>query len=129
MLRRDLIMVLAEELGKAVTQLQKYRDSDDLDGGFPLIQKAYDSLHTNKAFLMEHSMDEIRSTFDEIDMEGLSRMELAAKVLYEESFHDPEEQDGMRQKVKEMLEYIQNNDSVYSIERIQLIGEIEALLS
>lgn len=124
MLRRDFIMVQIEEIGKVIAQIISQRNTNAARKIPEMIQSVYNSLKLDKTYLLTHTAQEIVQTLNGEDMAGLQRMELAAKLLLEDSYQNPGEQRAMRLKVKEMLEYIQANDTTFSLERIQLLEEI-----
>ena len=102
-------MVQIEELGKVIAQIIFNRNSNDGARKNPeLIQSVYTFLN-----------------LDGDDSCGLQRMELASKTLLEESFLLPEAQGKkLRARAKELLEYIQRNDTTFSLERVALLEEI-----
>jgi hypothetical protein len=55
-------------------------------------------------------------------------MDIAAKLLIEEAFLHPENQTALRLKAKEVLEYIQQHDTTFSLERIQLLEELTSVM-
>lgn len=126
MLKRDLIMVQIEELGKVIAQIILNRNSNDGAGKNPaLILSVYDSLKLDRDFLLNTSLDDIRRFLDGDDSCGLQRMELATKAFIEESYLLPDPQSGeILKKAQEMLEYIQRNDTTFSLERVALLEEI-----
>ena len=112
MLKRDFIMVQIEELGKVIAQIIFNRNSND-------------GARKNPEFLLNTPIDGIRTYLDGDDSCGLQRMELASKTLLEESFLLPEAQGKkLRARAKELLEYIQRNDTTFSLERVALLEEI-----
>ena len=129
MLRRDFIMVQIEELGKIIAQIISQRNNNAARKIPEMIQSVYNSLKLDRDFLLDHSPEDIVQALNGEDMAGLQRMELAAKLLFEDSFHNPTDQQAMRLKAKEMLTYIQANDTTFSLERIQLLKEIETIPS
>lgn len=129
MLKRDYIMVLIEELGKAIAQMVFNRNSGN-DGRNPeLIRKIYHSLKVEPAFVLTATPEELRRYLDQDDGYGLARMELTAKTLIEESFLSSALASAsapvLRQKAKELLEYIQQNDTTFSLERVALLEGLE----
>lgn len=127
MLKRDFIMVQIEELGKVIAQLVLNRNSNDGARKNPeLIQSVYTSLKIDSPLLMKTSAEELRKILDRDDACGLQRMELAAKTLMEESYLAPEPRE-MLAKAKELLEYVQRNDSTFSWERVTLLEEISLI--
>ena len=116
MLKRDFIMVQIEELGKVIAQIIFNRNSNDGARKNPeLIQSVYTSLKLDNDFLLNTPIDGIRTYLDE----------LATKTLLEESFLLPEAQGKkLRARAKELLEYIQRNDTTFSLERVALLEEI-----
>lgn len=125
MLRRDYIMVLIEELGKAIAQMAFNRNSGN-DGRNPaLVQKVYHSLRVDPEFLLTATPEELRLYLNQDDESGLVRMELAAKTLIEESFLSSRSvsasASALREKAKELLEYVQQNDTTFSLERVALL--------
>jgi hypothetical protein len=129
MLKRDFIMVQIEELGKVIAQLISQRHMDAARRNTVLIQTVHDSLKTSTAFLLDASPDEISEYLNGTDMAGLQRMEIAAKLLLEESYLQVEKQEEMQLKAKAMLEYIQTRDTTFSLERMDLLKEIEQSLT
>lgn len=129
MLKRDFIMVQIEELGKALARLVFNRKSGkDLDKNPDLIEQAFTALKTDSAFLLGHSPEEIEQALNQDDGCGLQRMELAAKLLIEDSYVSslpfP-----LLNKAQELLYYLQIHDSTYSVERMMLLQEVEHELS
>ncbi|MCD8178753.1 MAG: hypothetical protein LUE98_15605 [Tannerellaceae bacterium] len=124
MLKRDFIMVMIEELGKAVAQMITNRNHGATRKNESLVQVAYSTLKVDTHFLLKSSPEEMREYLDKEDGTVLQRMELAAKVLLEESYLYPEQQQEMRQKVKDILEYIQKHDTTFSLERVNMINEL-----
>ncbi len=125
MLKRDFIMVQIEELGKAIARLVSNRkNGDGADGNAGLIGQAFSALKTDAAFLLGHSPEEAERALDQDDGCGLQRLELAAKLLIEESYVSslpfP-----LLDKARELLYYVQTRDSTYSIERVMLLQEVE----
>lgn len=120
-------MVQIEELGKMIAQIALNRNSNDGAHKNPeLIQAIYTSLQVNRDFLLTTSLDDIRRFLDCEDSCGLYRMDIAAKTLMEESYQLPDP-DSKRflQRAKELLEYIQRNDTTFSLERVALLEEIK----
>ena len=130
MLKRDFIMVQIEELGKVIAQIIFNRNSNDGARKNPeLIQSVYTFLKLDNDFLLNTPIDGIRTYLDGDDSCGLQRMELASKTLLEESFLLPEAQGKkLRARAKELLEYIQRNDTTFSLERVALLEEINNYL-
>lgn len=125
MLKRDYIMVLIEELGKAIAQMVLNRNSGN-DGRNPeLVRKVYHSLKVEPEFLLTATPEELRLYLNQDDGCGLVRMELAAKTLIEEGFITSGTVSApapvLRQRAKELLEYIQQNDTTFSLERVALL--------
>lgn len=121
-------MVQLEELGKVIAQIIFNRNSNDGARKNPeLIQTVFTSLKVNRDFLLTTSLDDIRRFLDCEDSCGLYRMDMAAKTLIEESYQ-LSEPDNKRvlQRAKDLLEYVQQQDSTFSLERVALIEEIEA---
>ena len=125
MLKRDFIMVQIEELGKVIAQIIFNRNANAARKNPELIQTVYSSLKLDNDFLLNTPIDGIRTYLDGDDSCGLQRMELASKTLLEESFLLPEAQGKkLRARAKELLEYIQRNDTTFSLERVALLEEI-----
>ncbi|WP_455626185.1 hypothetical protein [Parabacteroides sp.] len=126
MLKRDLIMVQIEELGKMIAQIVLNRNSNNGAHKNPeLIQAVYTTLRLNREFLLTTSLDDIRRFLDCEDSCGLYRMDIAAKTLIEESYQLPDpDNKRVLQRAKELLEYIQRNDTTFSLERVALLEEI-----
>ncbi len=119
-------MVQIEELGKMSTQLALNRNSNDgAHKNLELIQAAYTALRLNRDFLLTTSLDDIRRFLDCEDSCGLYRMDIAAKTLIEESYQLPDpDKKRVLHRAKELLEYIQRNDTTFSLERVALLEEI-----
>ena len=129
MLKRDFIMVQIEEIGKMVVQLVLNRnDGNDGNDGNPaqsedVLATIYKSLQTTTDFLLTHSPAEIREQLNLDDGCGLERAELAAKTLIEESYRR-EDPLPLRRKARELIEFVQANDNTFSLERMQLLQEL-----
>ncbi|MDL2277251.1 hypothetical protein LJC57_01540 [Parabacteroides sp. OttesenSCG-928-G07] len=128
MLRRDFIMVQIEELGKVIAQIISFRNTSSAHRIPELIQDVHDTLDISRDFLMNTAPDDIRRFLDKEDSGGILRMEIAVKALMEESYLLPDQQRGMLLRAKELLEYIQQTDKTFSLERIALIKGIEDAL-
>lgn len=130
MLKRDFIMVQIEELGKVIAQLIFNRNSNGGGRNPVLIETVYTSLKLDRDFLLTTSIDDLRRFLDCEDSQGLSRMEIAAKTLIEDSYIQPDPNNKQTLlRAKELLEYIQKHDSTFSLERIALVEQINGLLS
>ena len=103
-----------------VAQMTLNRNANDGARENPeLIQSVYDSLRIDADFLLRGTPEEIHRALNRDDDHGLPRMEVAAKTLLEESFLAPEPH-RLRAKAKELLEYIQREDTTFSLERMAL---------
>lgn len=128
MLRRDFIMVQIEELSKVVLQLIGLRNANAARKIPELVQTVYSSLRVTSSYLMTTNSDDIRHYLDNDDGGGLQRMEIAVKTLIEESYLYPDQQQSMLIRAKELLVYLQNQDTTFSLERIAMIDEINKML-
>jgi orotate phosphoribosyltransferase-like protein len=85
--------------------------------------------HMNQA---KKTADFLKKQVDEKGMidvgAGLQRMELIAKTMLEESFHNSIEARALLTKAKDILTYIQKSDQTFSLERVELIDFISNLL-
>ena len=124
MLKRDFIMVQIEELGKVIAQIIFNRNANAARKNPELIQTVYSSLKLDQDFLMTTSPEEILRSLDNEDNGGVLRLEIAIKTLIEDSYLQPENQ----LRAKELLEYLQVHDSTFSLERVNLLNEIEERL-
>jgi hypothetical protein len=124
MLRRDFIMVQIEELGKVITQIISQRNTGATRRIPEMIQVVYDSLRVDPEYLLKSSPQQIKEFLDSDDQGGFQRMEIAAKLLLEEAHINPDKQTEIRQKAKQMLEYIQAHDKTFSLERTHLLYEL-----
>ena len=80
-------MVQIEEIGKAIAQLVFNRNEGNGPDKNPvIIGDSYRALKTDAKFLLNHEPDEIELALNQDDGCGLQRMELAAKLLVEESY-------------------------------------------
>lgn len=129
MLRRDFIMVQIEELGKIIAQLISQREMGATRRIPEMIQTVYDSLPIDRSILLTAPPEEIRRILDREDSGGILRMEIAIKALIEESYVNPEEQQTILLRAKDLLEYLQQTDVTFSFERVDLLNRIEGLLT
>ena len=128
MLKRDFIMVQIEELGKVIAQIIFNRNANAARKNPELIQPVYSSLKLDQDFLMTTSPEEILRSLDNEDNGGVLRLEIAIKTLIEDSYLQPENQPQILLRAKELLEYLQAHDSTFSLERVNLLNEIEERL-
>ena len=128
MLKRDFIMVQIEELGKVIAQIIFNRNANAARKNPELIQTVYSSLKLDQDFLMTTSPEEILRSLDNEDNGGVLRLEIAIKTLIEDSYLQPENQPQILLRAKELLEYLQAHDSTLSLERVNLLNEIEERL-
>ena len=128
MLKRDFIMVQIEELGKVIAQIIFNRNANAARKNPELIQTVYSSLKLDQDFLMTTSPEEILRSLDNEDNGGVLRLEIAIKTLIEDSDLQPENQPQILLRAKELLEYLQAHDSTFSLERVNLLNEIEERL-
>ena len=128
MLKRDFIMVQIEELGKVIAQIIFNRNANAARKNPELIQAVYSSLKLDQDFLMTTSPEEILRSLDNEDNGGVLRLEIAIKTLIEDSYLQPENQPQILLRAKELLEYLQAHDSTFSLERVNLLNEIEERL-
>ena len=128
MLKRDFIMVQIEELGKVIAQIIFNRNANAARKNPELIQTVYSSLNLDHDFLMTTSPEEILRSLDNEDNGGVLRLEIAIKTLIEDSYLQPENQPQILLRAKELLEYLQAHDSTFSLERVNLLNEIEERL-
>ncbi len=128
MLKRDFIMVQIEELGKVIAQIIFNRNANAARKNPELIQTVYSSLKLDQDFLMTTSPEEILRSLDNEDNGGVLRLEIAIKTLIEDSYLRPENQPQILLRAKELLEYLQAHDSTFSLERVNLLNEIEERL-
>ena len=77
---------------------------------------------------MTTSPEEILRSLDNEDNGGVLRLEIAIKTLIEDSYLQPENQPQILLRAKELLEYLQVHDSTFSLERVNLLNEIEERL-
>ena len=77
---------------------------------------------------MTTSPEEILRSLDNEDNGGVLRLEIAIKTLIEDSYLQPENQPQTLLRAKELLEYLQAHDSTFSLERVNLLNEIEERL-
>ena len=128
MLKRDFIMVQIEELGKVIAQIIFNRNANAARKNPELIQTVYSSLKLDQDFLMTTPPEEILRSLDNEDNGGILRLEIAIKTLIEDSYLQPENQPQILLRAKELLEYLQAHDSTFSLERVNLLNEIEERL-
>ena len=128
MLKRDFIMVQIEELGKVIAQIIFNRNANAARKNPELIQTVYSSLKLDQDFLMTTSPEEILRSLDNEDNGGVLRLEIAIKTLIEDSYLQPENQPQILLRAKELLEYLQVHDRTFSLERVNLLNEIEERL-
>lgn len=124
MLKRDFIMVQIEELGKVIAQIIFNRNANAARKNPALIQTVYSSLKLNPDDLMNASPADLIGSLDNGDGGGVQRLEIAVKALIEESYLQPEKQEEMLLRAKELLEYLQTHDNTFSFERVDLLDGI-----
>lgn len=129
MLKRDLIMVQIEELGKMIAQVIFNRNNNAAGKNPELIQTVYENLKLTPDFLMTMAPDDILRFLDNEEKSGVLRLEIAIKTLIEDSYQQPKNQPDMLVRAKELLEYLQAHDTTFSLERVNLMNEIEKLRS
>ncbi|MDR1331869.1 MAG: hypothetical protein LBK07_07165, partial [Tannerella sp.] len=101
-------MAQIEELGKVIAQLISRRETGATRQIPEQIQTVYSALKLNRDFLMASAPEDILQALEGDDRGGLLRMDIAARVLIEESylFSGRQRQD-MLLKAQAMLEYLQ----------------------
>lgn len=124
MLKRDFIMVQIEELGKVIAQIIFNRNANAARKNPELIQTVYSSLKLNPDDLMSAPPADLIRSLDNGDGGGVQRLEIAIKALIEESYLQPEKQEEMLRRAKELLEYLQTHDNTFSFERVDLLDAI-----
>lgn len=124
MLKRDFIMVQIEELGKVIAQIIFNRNANAARKNPALIQTVYSSLKLDPDDLMNASPTDLIGSLDNGDGGGVQRLEIAIKALIEESYLQPEKQEEMLLRAKELLEYLQTHDNTFSFERVDLLDGI-----
>ncbi|RHJ95196.1 hypothetical protein DW095_01885 [Bacteroides sp. AM07-16] len=129
MLKRDFIMVQIEELSKVIVQIITNRNSGATRKNQELINVVYNSLKVSNDYLMTTALEDILHFLDCEDGAGLYRMELAAKTLLEESHLDPKRKPALLHKAQELLQYIQQHDTTFSLERVELLDNIKQQLN
>lgn len=127
MLRKDFILLQIEAFAKAIAQLITKRKGGDFEQADLLLKLVYSSLGIDKDYLFSHTPDEIRTFLDREDKAGMQRMEMAAKILVEDSYIKNDKASLF--KAQEILQYVQKHDLTFSIERMNLLAEIQDLLS
>ena len=128
MLKRDLIMVQIEELGKMVAQVIFNRNNNAAAKNPELIQTVFENLKLDQDFLMTTAPDDILRFLDNEEKSGILRLEIAIKTLIESSYLQPKNQPDILRRAKELLEYLQTHDTTFSLERVNLLNEIEKQL-
>lgn len=121
-------MVQIEELGKVIAQILFNRNANAARKNPELIQTVYSSLKLDPDFLMTTAPNEILRFLDNEDNGGVLRLEIAIKTLIEDSYLQPENQPQMLLRAKELLKYLQAHDSTFSLERVNLLNDIEERL-
>ena len=121
-------MVQIEELGKVLAQLFDIRHDSNDGKSESLIDTLYTSLKIDKHQALTMDLETLRIKLDQGDHAGLQRMELIAKTMLEESFHNNIEARALLTKAKEILTYIQKSDQTFSLERVELIDFTSNLL-
>lgn len=128
MLKRDLIMIQIEELGKMIQSIIDFRLKNDTTKIPDLVERIFSSLQISRKTLLEDRAENLIEKLDGEDSEGKLRLEIAAKTLMEESYIYPDKKEEMLIKAKELLEYIQKHDNTFSLERVADIENINRLL-
>ena len=118
-------MIQIEELAKIVLQIIMNRNTNAARHTPELIQTVYSSLKLDRPTLMTVPPEELIRRLDSDDNGGLLRLETAVKTLIEESYFYPDKEQAMLQKAKVLLEYIQTHDKTFSLERVNMLDELE----
>lgn len=121
-------MVQIEELGKMIAQVVFNRNNNAADKNPALIQDVYDNLKLDQGYLMTTAPDDILRFLDNEDKGGILRLEVATKTLIEESYLQPDKAQQILIRTKELLEYLQTHDNTFSLERVNLLNDIELKL-
>ncbi len=125
MLKRDFIMIQIEELAKVILQIITNRNTNASRHTPELIQTVYNSLQVDRPTLMTVPPEELIRRLNNDDNGGVLRLEIAVKTLIEESYLYPDEEQAMLQKAKTLLKYIQTHDKTFSLERANMLNELE----
>ncbi|MBP3517331.1 MAG: hypothetical protein J6K31_02760 [Parabacteroides sp.] len=125
MLKRDFIMIQIEELAKVVLQIIMNRNTNAARHTPELVQTVYNSLKLDRPTLMTASPEELVRQLDSDDNGGILRLEIAVKTLIEESYLYPDKEQAILQKAKMLLEYLQAHDNTFSLERVNMLDELE----
>ncbi|MBB4621497.1 MULTISPECIES: hypothetical protein [Parabacteroides] len=118
-------MVQIEELGKMVAQVIFNRNNNAAAKNPELIQTVFENLKLDQDFLMTTAPDDILRFLDNEEKSGILRLEIAIKTLIESSYQQPKNQPDILRRAKELLEYLQTHDTTFSLERVNLLNEIE----
>lgn len=118
-------MVQIEELGKMIGQVVFNRNNNAADKNPALIQTVYENLKLTPDFLMTTAPDDILRFLDNEEKSGVLRLEIAIKILIEDSYQQPKNQSEILQRAKVLLEYLQAHDTTFSLERVNLLNEIQ----
>lgn len=118
-------MVQIEELGKMIAQVIFNRNNNAAGKNPDLIQTVYENLKLTPDFLMTTAPDDILRLLDNEEKSGVLRLEIAIKTLIEDSYQQPKNQREMLLRAKELLEYIQTHDTTFSLERVNVLNEIQ----
>lgn len=121
-------MVQIEELGKMIAQVVFNRNNNAADKNPALIQDVYYNLKLDQGYLMTTAPDDILRFLDNEDKGGILRLEVATKTLIEESYLQPDKAQQILIRAKELLEYLQTHDNTFSLERVNLLNDIELKL-
>ena len=121
-------MIQIEELSKVVLQIIMNRKTNVTRHTPQLIQTVYSFLKLDRPTLMTVQPEELIRQLDCDDNGGILRLEIAVKTLIEESHLYPEEEEAMLKKAKIILEYIQTHDKTFSLERMNMLNELEQRL-
>ena len=125
MLKRDFIMIQIEELAKVILQIITNRNTNASRHTPELIQTVNNSLQVDRPTLMTVPPEELIRRLNNDDNGGVLRLEIAVKTLIEESYLYPDEEQAMLQKAKTLLKYIQTHDKTFSLERANMLNELE----
>ncbi len=118
-------MIQIEELAKVILQIITNRNTNASRHTPELIQTVYNSLQVDRPTLMTVPPEELIRRLNNDDNGGVLRLEIAVKTLIEESYLYPDEEQAMLQKAKTLLKYIQTHDKTFSLERANMLNELE----
>ncbi len=128
MLKRDYILALIEELSKAIVQLLQQRRDGNTDSSLKLIQRSYQTLNVDENHRLNADPEQLAEQLKQDAKPPYPFMEILATLLLEESYLTEQNDRVLLKRALTLLEYVDEKDDTYSLERKEKIEMTKAFL-